>query len=235
MAMDELKVLVLLAARTGKLEQIEQPLLDATRKLHAAIDGEQVRATAMLSLAKDSFRFSAAPVRAYDATIELRFCAQDAAAQLPGLLEGLADRFDEWAYADLSALLVGEDKAFIDNPPAPIRYQYLMRRRHDFTESQYLKRYADIHSQFGFKTGGIVGYHQFHIDTALSRQACLAAGFGTWDVSSVSELHIEVLDDFLQAVASSNTGEEAAADEELFLDRPNSVMFTSREILNLGY
>ena len=233
--MQELKVLVLLAARTGKLDTLEQPLLAATRDLHAAIKGENVRATAMLSLAKDSFRFSAAPVRAYDATIELRFSAENPCSQLPNLLDGLADRFYEWAYSDLSALLVGEDKAFIDNPPAPIRYQYLMRRRHDFTEPDYLKRYADIHSQFGFKTGGIVGYHQFHIDTAQSRQACMAAGFGIWDVSSVSELHIEVLDDFLQAVASSNTGEEAAADEELFLDRPNSVMFTSKEILNLGY
>jgi hypothetical protein len=37
---------------------------------------------------------------------------------------------------------------FVECDPQPIRFQYLMRRRADFSHEAYLKRYEEIHSQF---------------------------------------------------------------------------------------
>ena len=37
---------------------------------------------------------------------------------------------------------------FVECEPQPIRFQYLMRRRADFSHEAHLKRYEEIHSQF---------------------------------------------------------------------------------------
>jgi hypothetical protein len=47
-------------------------------------------------------------------------------------------------------------------------------------------------------------------------------------VDSVSELHLASLGEFLRAVAGSNVGAEAGADEERFVDRARSFDFCSR-------
>ena len=60
-----------------------------------------------------------------------------------------------------------------------------------------------------------------------SLAAANAAGFGVWRADSVSELHLASVDTFLNALAKDNPGEAATIDEERFVDRRNSVMFTS--------
>jgi len=108
------------------------------------------------------------------------------------------------------------------------RYQYLMRRRAGFTHESYLDRYREIHSRFGFATPGISGYVQLHVDVPATRAASRAAGFAGWDVDSVSELHMESLERFLEEIASSTIGADAMADEEIFVDRPNSLAFCAQ-------
>ena len=49
-----------------------------------------------------------------------------------------------------------------------------------------------------------------------------AAGLAGWGVDSVSELQMDSLERFLEAIGASSIGAEAIADEEIFVDRPNS-------------
>ena len=228
------KALVFLAARNTKVQELQERLPTLTEGLLATLSTEPKSATAMASLAEDPMRFSPSSVRAYDATLELRYAGEQAESVLIEAFGGLGTRLGDCIFADLSAALIGEDKAFLDNAPTPLRYQYLMRRRHDFSSEQYRKRYAEVHAQFGLETPGIKGYHQFHVDAERSRRACRAAGFGVWGIDSVSELHIASMDEFLAAVGASDIGVRAAADEEQFVDRPNSVMFTSTEVWRQG-
>jgi hypothetical protein len=141
---------------------------------------------------------------------------------------GLAARFGGLVDAGASTALVGEEHVLIAAEHAPVRYQYLMRRRDDFTHEGYLKRYREVHAQFGRRTPGSLGYVQLHVDPAASRRAAEAAGFGVWDVDSVSELHLASLDVFLRAIAGSPIGAEAIADEERFVDRARSFDFCSQ-------
>ena len=142
-------------------------------------------------------------------------------------LDGLALRFAGAIHADLSTTLVGEEHVFIDHGKAPLRYQYLMRRNSKFTHEAYVKRYAEIHSQFGLRTPGIEGYVQFYVDPELSREISRATGLGVWGVDSISELHLSSVDEFLAEISKSSVGLEAIADEEKFVDRDNSHDFTS--------
>lgn len=167
------------------------------------------------------------PRTPYRGTLEIRSDGQSAAAQLLPLVDGFAERFAESVHADLCTALVGEDRVFIAPSRTPIRYQYLMRRNAAFTHEAYLRRYAEIHSTFGLRTPGIRGYVQFHVDPAVSKQAAQAAGVGVWGVDSVSELHLDSVDGFLAAVSQVSIGVEAGADEEIFVDRPNSLDFCS--------
>src|SRR5690606_10041741 len=95
------------------------------------------------------------------------------------------------------------------------------------THEQYLDHYVKRHAEFGRITPGIEGYTQFHVDATLSRAAANAAGFGIWRADSVSELHLASVETFLNALAKDNPGDAATLDEERFVDRRNSVMFTS--------
>lgn len=230
------KALIFFAARDGEVASLTGRLTDLTRRLFDRLAGAEGSATAMVSRKReeDPLRFSGAPVRAYDATIDLRLAGRNSADDLVAVVAGLGKWIDESVHVDLSATLIGEDHVFVAGGPAPIRYQYLMRRRSDFTHAAYLERYAEVHSQFGMKTRGISSYVQFHVDPELSRKAAANAGFGIWAIDSVSELHLESMDEFLAAVASSTIAEESVADEELFVDRPNSVMFTSDELIRFG-
>lgn len=233
-ANQDVKALVFLAARSGQARALEDRLPEIGKQRCSALGASAKSATAMAAMVDDPLRFSSAGVRAFEASLELRAEGENADAQVIEALRGLGAELRDLAFSDLSAALIGEDKAFLDNAPTPLRYQYLMRRRHDLSQVEYLKYYEEVHSQFGFETGGIEGYHQFHVDPVRSQRACEAAGFGTWEVSSVSELHIASMDDFLAAIGASDLGVRAAQDEERFVDRPNSVMFTSREIWREG-
>jgi len=224
------KALFFFAVRDGQKEPLAGRIEALARQLLDALPGTDKNATGMVSHDNDLLRSSPGPVRAYDATIEVETDAGGKA--FVEAVAGLGERVADVVHGDLSALLVGRNLVFVECEPQPIRYQYLMRRRADFSHEAYLKRYEEIHSQFGVKQGGVRGYVQFHVDLDLSRDAAQSAGFGICAIDSVSELHIASLEEFAQGLGPSDA-QAATADEELFMDRPNSVMFTSDEVIRL--
>lgn len=224
------KALIFFAARDGQKEVLAGRIEALTRQLLDALPGTDKNATGMVSQDNDFLRSSPGPVRAYDATIELETDAGGKA--LVEAVAGLDERVADAVHCDLSALLLGQDLVFVECEPQPIRFQYLMRRRADFSHEAYLKRYEEIHSEFGVKQGGVRGYVQFHVDLDLSREAARSAGFGIWAIDNVSELHITSLEEFAQAVGQTDV-QAVVADEEIFVDRPNSVTFTSDEVIRL--
>ncbi len=187
-------------------------------------DATRLAVNAMWRLEDDPF----GPQTPYRGTLEIT--AGRAADMLPEktLLPMLRSHLEDVAHCELSTLLIGEDHVFAASERAPLRYQYLMRRRDDFSHDAYLERYREIHSQFGLRIPGILGYVQFHVDLPASQRLARRAGFGVWAVDSVSELHLASLESFLGEVAHSTVGAEAIADEELFVDRRNSCDFCSK-------
>ncbi len=158
------------------------------------------------------------------ATIEVR---GSESARVSAPLEGFGARLGRLVHADLSTALVGEDRAFVECARAPVRYQYLMRRNAEYDHAAYTTRYRDVHSQFGVRTPGILGYVQFYVDPSASRQLSVASGFGVCGVDSVSELHLPSIEEFIAAVVQDDAGAAAQADERHFVDRSLSVYFTS--------
>jgi hypothetical protein len=228
------KLLAHFIVHSKQHDVLQERLREIAREWHAALHGTGTRATVMIALDDDPMRGDGEhrPTRAFDASIELLADTPDAFKRFESITKGLGDRLEGLVQPDLSALQIGLHKVFIPCDPTPVRYQYCMRRRHDFTNADYLKRYEEIHSQFGFKTPGIEGYSQFHIDQTASQGACADAGFGVSRVDSVSELHLESLDKFLGTLAdASDIG--ASEDEDRFVDRPNSVMWVSDEVFRL--
>jgi hypothetical protein len=224
------KALIFFAARDGQKTALAGRVEGLTRQLLDSLSGADKNATGMVSRDDDFLRSSPGPVRAYDATIELETDAGEKA--LVEAVAGLGERVADLVHCDLSALLLGQDLVFVECEPQPIRFQYLMRRRADFSHEAYLKRYEKIHSEFGVKQGGVRGYVQFHVDLALSREGARSLGFGISAIDNVSELHIASLQEFARAMRQTDV-QAVVADEELFVDRPNSVRFTSDEVIRL--
>ena len=225
------KCRVLLAARGG----VEpDDLLDLLRAEAAGLSArlpETGRRTAgFLRLADDPFAGGGPPLRGFDATLELRCQSDTPGAVFAETLTGLDDRVAALVHVDLSAVLVGVDHTWNDVPETAILYQYFMRRRHDLDHAQYCDHYRKRHSRFGIETPGIEGYVQFHVDPDASRAAARSAGLGLWSADSTSELHLSDLPGFLRAVATWKLRADAAEDETRFIDRRNSVMWTSRRI-----
>ena len=156
-----------------------------------------------------------------------RACVEVIAGDGPGeiaeLLADLGPQVDDVAHPDASTLLLGSDAVFIASDRAPVRFQYLMRRNASFTHETYLEYYRTKHSRFGLETPGVLGYVQLHVDIDASRRAAGRAGLGIWGFDSVSELHLASQEAFLRALAESGFGTEPIADEEVFVDRPNSL------------
>lgn len=219
-----MKYLVLLAARGGAGDDLAGALVHEAERI-AATPGIDV--VALRQVSPDPFGAAVPGMRAFDATLDVR---GDDDSLVLAALAGIADRLDDLVHADLSATLAGTDHVVIACAPTPVRYQYVMRRKRGVTHAQYLDHYVHRHAQFGRITPGIEGYTQFHVDADLSRAAASAAGVGLWRADSVSELHLASVETFLDALATSNPGADAAEDEERFVDRAHSVMFTSAVI-----
>ena len=138
---------------------------------------------------------------------------------------GLAELID----SERSMAIVGVDCVFIAPPeiPSPVRYQYLMHRRADFTHDQYLARYESIHSEFGLRTPNLAGYVQFHVDLEASAELATRARCHAKPCDSMSELHLDSMEHFIEGViAHPEVGAEAQADEERFVARELSFGFT---------
>ncbi len=131
---------------------------------------------------------------------------------------------------DQSMAIVGADHVFIEPPaPSPVRYQYLMHRRADFTHEQYLERYRTVHYEFGMRTPHISGYVQLHVDLGASAALADSTGLHAAPCDSMSELHIESVPHFVEGiVAHPEVGAEAQEDEERFVDREVSRGFAHR-------
>jgi len=137
----------------------------------------------------------------------------------------LADLLDH----DRSMAIVGTDHVFIEPQPTPVRYQYLMHRRPDFTHEQYLERYRTVHSEFGLRTANISGYVQLHVDLDASAELGRATGLHATPCDSMSELYLESVPHFIEGViAQPEVGAEAQEDEERFVARDISLGFAHR-------
>jgi len=231
------KLLLHFTARSGAQAELEAALRERLEAGFRNLAGQGASATLLLALEKDPYRGTgeAQPARAFDASLEFKVEAADAKVeeQFRALLSGCGEELEGLVQRDLCAALVGTNKVFIACDATPLRFQYCMRRRRDFSEAQYLERYEKLHSAFGFKTKGIAGYVQFHIDAAASERAAQAAGFGVHAVNSVSELHIARLEDFF-AAGADNATIGAGEDEDKFVDRANSRMWISKAALHLS-
>ncbi len=218
-----MKTLVHVVPRAGAQEALRVRIGERASELHARGRDRGVAVAWLERLPEDPFGRRTP----YRHTLEL--CgggARDAA----DLLAGAGAILEDVAHPDLSTSLVGAPHVFVAGAEAPVRYQYLMRRNAAFDHAAYLERYRDVHSAFGAKTPGIEGYVQLHVDPEASRDVASAAGLGVWGVDSVSELHLASVETFLAAVAKSDVGAQAIADEEVFVDRARSMDFCSRVV-----
>ena len=219
-----MKFLCHIAARAGSEQACSERVASLAAQWRDQTAGETLTIKRLTRLPGDVFGKKSS----YRETLDIRGEAATP-ERLAQLTEGMRNSLEDVAHPDLSTTLFGTDVVFIKpDPRTTVRYQYLMRRNASFDHVAYLKRYREIHSQFGLRLPGIKGYVQFHIDPLASRNLGRAAGLGAFGVDSVSELYLDSLENFLEGVSGSPVGAEAIADEERFVDRPNSVDFCSR-------
>jgi len=218
------KLLVHVVPRRGAEGAVEARLAELGREIASCAPAFVASVATMWRVPGDPF----GPAAPYAGALEVRGGEGSSAAALVAIADGLADRLGDGVHSDLCTALVGREHVFIAAERARVRYQYLMRRRAGFTHDSYLQRYREIHSRFGFATPGISGYVQLHVDPEATRAAARAAGFAGWGVDSVSELHMDSLERFLEEIARSTIGADAMADEEVFVDRPYSLAFCSQ-------
>ncbi|MGI9285326.1 MAG: EthD domain-containing protein [Pseudomonadales bacterium] len=232
------KLLLHLVAKNCQKSALVTHLQELANELISTLDLADAKATVMLAHDDDPMRATgdARPLPvAFDASLEVKTSATDAFVRFEKAVKGLLNKLDVFIHADLSAIQAGVDIVFVAADPTAIRFQYCMRRRADFSNTDYLQRYEDIHSAFGLGTKGIEGYVQFHIDQAASKAIAQAAGFGVSQVDSVSELHIDTMEKFLEGISQGIEAGDPGEDEDKFVDRPHSVMWVSDEIYRLGY
>jgi hypothetical protein len=217
-----LRVQVVAAARGGCRGDLAAALgdaaLDAARPL-----GPDARVIVLTEIDDDPFPSANPLCRPFDGMLELQADATLGLDTLLDALDGIGPRLADVAHVDLSGVLVGAPQAIIPCEPTALRYSYFMRRKAHTTRDAYLDYYFHRHSRFGFQTPNIAGYTQFHVDPAASAAAAQRLGLGSFVCDSVSELHLEALDAFFAGIADGRLGQEAAADEETFVDRDNSV------------
>ncbi len=211
-------------------DRAEEKLIDRLLEEAERQSGDHL-SVAVLSQVRTDPLGSCAPFRG---TLELRASAEPSLGVLAEAVRDLASRIEDVAHADLSSALFGVEHPIVPCAPMPVRYQYLMRRRVDFSHERYLERYLNGHAQFGRQTPGVAGYSQVHVDPRASRELARAAGFGIWGADSVSELHMESLEDFVKTVSKSPVAVDGPRDEEAFVDRANSVGFSSDVVRRFG-
>jgi len=225
------RVAVLLAARGGCRAELAAAGREAAGAAARTL-GDRARVMVLVGIDDDPFPAANPLCRPFDLVLEAQAGAGAGPEPLLDAIGDLGGRLGDIAHLDLSGCLVGAPQELIPCPPTPLRYLYLMRRRAHTTRAAYLDYYLQHHSRFGFATPNISGYTQLHVDPVASAIAAHRLGVGSTVVDSVSELHIESLPAFFAGVADGRLGAEAAADEERFVDRDNSVSFcTASELV----
>lgn len=133
-----------------------------------------------------------------------------------------------------SSALVMHERVFVACDPQPWYYHYLMRKRPEFTAADYLEYYSRFHSRMGLHTPAIAGYSQNDVDSSASAVLAERLGLHWREVTSISELKLPSVEEFIGHPDVVQVAGPAAADEENFVDRPNSVSFCSQVLVRCG-
>lgn len=144
--------------------------------------------------------------------------------------ELLAPALEGLSLSASSLALMMYEHAFIPCGPQAFHHHFLMVKKPEFSDADYLDYYVHRHSRMGPKTPGIAGYSQNYIDPSGSKSIAALLGLQTRPVNSISELKLASVESFLTHPDLPATGAEAIADEKRFVDRRNSVAFTSEVV-----
>lgn len=149
--------------------------------------------------------------------VSLESCERGLSALLSPLI-ALVDR-------ESSRVASGYHRCFQESGRKPLRYHYLMVRRQDFSQADYLDYYVHSHSRFGVATP-LADYYQNYIDARAGARLAEVLGLNPLVADSISELRFLRLEDYLSSDVIAEIGPAASVDEERFVDRAASQSFT---------
>lgn len=151
------------------------------------------------------------------AGVSLRSFQRDLSTMLSPLMT-LVDR-------ERSRVACGYHRCFQESGQKPLRYHYLMARRQDFSQADYLDYYVHSHSRFGVASP-LADYYQNYIDARAGVRLAGMLGLKPVIAESISELRFLRLEDYLSSDVIAEIGPAASVDEERFVDRAASQSFT---------
>jgi hypothetical protein len=227
----ENKALLLLTAKPSMKQRLIEESTQLGTALLRRIPSSTKSVNVMARMARDPFVLTS-KLPGPDVTIELRADAE-LSEFAPAVSGARSDLPSACADPVGTVVLIGSDYLFRPCPPHAVRFQYLMRRRPDLTHEAFARHYREKHSEFGFKTWGVQGYAQFHVDPVASAEAVRLSGLGACNFDGVSQLYMPALTKFLLA-SPINGARGMIKDEKRFVDRDNSIMFASRVITSLS-
>jgi hypothetical protein len=140
------------------------------------------------------------------------------------LMLGLVDR-------EQSFLVFGHQRTFQESGKKLLRYHYLMFRRPDYSRADYLDYYTHTHYLFGIATP-LADYYQNYLDAEGGRELAVLLRVNSFDADNISELRFERLEDYLFSDVIREIAPQAAADEELFVDRNRCQSFSMDVLLD---
>jgi len=123
--------------------------------------------------------------------------------------------------------LYGVEHIVVPGEPVDFCYRYFMRRRDDMCYAEYIDYYMNIHAKFGLMMPGINGYRQLHVDREASQQLNDSIRLSYIPFDSVTELYLASMDGFMEAIVGWDDRDKPGEDEEKFVRRSSSQMFTS--------
>lgn len=130
-----------------------------------------------------------------------------------------------------SCLVLGYHRTFQESGEKLLRYHYLMFRGEDYSRADYLDYYIHSHYRFGVATP-LADYYQNYLDQEGGRELAVLFGVNALDADNISELRFECLEDYLFSDVIGEIAPEAAADEELFVNRDRCQSFSMDVILD---
>lgn len=124
--------------------------------------------------------------------------------------------------------LIASEKVFKKTPIESINYMYFMKKRDDFTHTDYIKYYSNHHFRFGIKTNDIT-YIQNYINKEETSKMNHGIDNANLDFDSVSEMLFSSIKCFFSANDIQELGYQAKKDELKFVNREKSFMLCLRE------
>lgn len=223
------KALLFLIAEGGDIDGLQSTLAAALEERFT--DQAQVTVQLMRQPEMDFFYNPESPHPRPDLVLEIITSPGKPLGSLTDTLQGAL----AGAPVDSASMaLLMQERKFVPSPPQPVYYHYLMIRHPDFTHADYMDYYSNYHCRMGLNTPNVSGYSQNYIDQAGSEALARSLGLSCREVTSISELKMPDAEKFVSSPEVMALAEPAGADEEHFVDRPNSVSFTSEVVLRLG-